>query len=172
MRFSRVLLLPGMAAGAANAAAPFSLPSFRAPAIPLLTTDPFMQTWMRGDTSTSDGVTHWDGQAKTTTVLLRLGAGGGNFQLLGVCVPVRPATPGPSTDLGSGHNISPGSQDISNLEVTGADDCNRACYGTANCQACVRACVRACECRHSVLCPKSHCSSTRLCCCNLARSDS
>ena len=30
-----------------------ALASFRPPAIPLLTTDPFTQTWMRGDTSTS-----------------------------------------------------------------------------------------------------------------------
>ena len=35
---------------------------FRPAAIPLLTTDPFMQTWMRGDTATSTSVNHWDGQ--------------------------------------------------------------------------------------------------------------
>ena len=32
---------------------------FRAPAIPIFTTDPFMQTWIRGDSATFADVTHW-----------------------------------------------------------------------------------------------------------------
>ena len=32
---------------------------FRAPAIPIFTTDPFMQTWIRGDAAPSGDVSHW-----------------------------------------------------------------------------------------------------------------
>ena len=46
--------------------------NFRPPAIPLITTDPFMQVWIRGNTSTAPNVTHWTGQPKTTTGLLRV----------------------------------------------------------------------------------------------------
>ena len=46
--------------------------SFRPPAIPLITTDPFMQVWIRGNSSTAPNVTHWTGQPKTTTGLLRV----------------------------------------------------------------------------------------------------
>ena len=52
------------AAAAAAAAAPAAaaasglLPAdFRAPAIPLLTADPFTQVWLRGDTATSASAT-------------------------------------------------------------------------------------------------------------------
>ena len=46
--------------------------NFRPPAIPLITTDPFMQVWIRGNSSTAPNVTHWTGQPKTTTGLLRV----------------------------------------------------------------------------------------------------
>ena len=46
--------------------------NFRPPAIPLITTDPFMQVWIRGNTSTAPNITHWTGQPKTTTGLLRV----------------------------------------------------------------------------------------------------
>jgi hypothetical protein len=36
---------------------------FRAPAIPIFTTDPFMQTWIRGDSATFADVTHWHAAA-------------------------------------------------------------------------------------------------------------
>ena len=44
--------------------------NFRPPAIPLITTDPFMQVWIRGNSSTAPNVTHWTGQPKKTTGLL------------------------------------------------------------------------------------------------------
>ena len=138
------------AATSANAkGAPFA--PFRAPAIPLLTTDPFTQTWVRGDTSTSTGVTHWDGAPKTTTVAIRVkdshasdrrsngGRGsdsdGQVYQLLGSCVPVEPSTPGPAQELGKGHDVSPGSNDIANYPNMDADECNRMCYGTQGCMS-------------------------------------
>ena len=46
--------------------------TFRPPAIPLITADPFMQTFIQGDTSTSDTVRHWDGAAKQTLGLVRI----------------------------------------------------------------------------------------------------
>ena len=46
--------------------------NFRPPAIPLITTDPFMQVWIRGNSSTAPNVTHWTGQPKKTTGLLRV----------------------------------------------------------------------------------------------------
>lgn len=113
-------------------------PAFRAPAIPLLTTDPFTQTWIRGDTSTSTGVSHWDGTPKTTNILLRIGSANGDveaYQLLGVCTPQEPDAPGPEQDLGLAHDVSPGSHDIANFENLSSDDCNRKCYGTAGCLA-------------------------------------
>ena len=71
----------------------FQLPqSFRAPAIPLITTDPFTQVWMRGDTTTSTSVTHWDGQAKTTNAIIRIDDT--PFQILGSCTPAVPTKPG------------------------------------------------------------------------------
>ena len=45
---------------------------FRPPAIPLITADPFMQTFVMGDTSVSDTVRHWDGVAKETIGLIRV----------------------------------------------------------------------------------------------------
>ena len=45
---------------------------FRPPAIPLITADPFMQTFIMGDTSTSDAVKMWDSQSKAMLGLLRV----------------------------------------------------------------------------------------------------
>ena len=45
---------------------------FRPPSIPLITTDPFMQIFLPGDTSTSANATHWDGNRKTTIGLVRV----------------------------------------------------------------------------------------------------
>lgn len=45
---------------------------FRPPAIPLFTTDPFMQTWIRGDNSTAASVTHWDGAKKEMSGMIRI----------------------------------------------------------------------------------------------------
>ena len=45
---------------------------FRPPAIPLITADPFMQTFVNGDTVTSDVVRHWTGTPKETIGLVRI----------------------------------------------------------------------------------------------------
>ena len=42
--------------------------NFRPAAIPLFTTDPFMQTWMRGDNATAASVTHWAGELEKQMV--------------------------------------------------------------------------------------------------------
>lgn len=151
----RTLALTGVAVAtfASSAAATSAgtgttpLAPFRAPAIPLLTTDPFTQTWVRGDTSTSTGVTHWDGAPKTTSVAIRLkpsrssdsrsnGSNDGQvYQLLGSCVPVEPDAPGPAQERGKGHDVSPGTNDIANYPNMDAEDCNRMCYGTQGCLA-------------------------------------
>ena len=45
---------------------------FRPPALPLITTDPFMQTWIKADDAAGATVEHWvPGQAKP---MVRLGA--------------------------------------------------------------------------------------------------
>ena len=49
-----------LAAAVLSTASAALVEGFRPPAIPLLTTDPYMQTWMMGDTTTSDVVRHWD----------------------------------------------------------------------------------------------------------------
>lgn len=57
------------------------LVAFRPPAIPLLTTDPFTQTWIRGDTSTSATISHWDGAEKQMLGLLSID--GSYYRFLG-----------------------------------------------------------------------------------------
>lgn len=59
-----------------------ALASFRPPAIPLITQDPFMQTWMRGDNSTAASVTHWAGEIEKQMVGL-LKIDGNTFSYLG-----------------------------------------------------------------------------------------
>lgn len=46
--------------------------TFRPPAIPLITADPFMQTFVGGDTSVSDTIRHWDGAPKEMMGLIRI----------------------------------------------------------------------------------------------------
>lgn len=52
VRFNLSLML-GFVLTAATASAAATLGPFRAPAIPLFTTDPYMQTWMMGDNTTA-----------------------------------------------------------------------------------------------------------------------
>ena len=107
--------------------------NFRAPAIPVITADPFMQVWLRGDTATSARATHWDGQPKTTSAVVRVG-GNESFQALGQCDAVAPAAPGPATRQ-NGRDISPGSCDLANFPTSSDEDCNKKCYGNADCVA-------------------------------------
>ncbi|CAE8701197.1 unnamed protein product, partial [Polarella glacialis] len=58
--------------------------AFRPPAIPLITTDPYMQTWLMGDTAMSDVVRHWDQRSKEMLGLLRVD--GVTYRYLGAIV--------------------------------------------------------------------------------------
>ena len=119
--------------GAAVLASAASDLDFRPPAIPLFTTDPFMQTWMRGDNSTSAPVSHWTGAEKQMTASLAID--GKVYQILGACAPPAVTKPGPATELAAGVNISPGANDIAHFKDNGADDCNIRCYTAPTCQA-------------------------------------
>jgi hypothetical protein len=104
---------------------------FRPPAIPLITTDPFTQVWMRGSTSTSAGVTHWDGDAKTTTGMIRID--GETFTYLGNAAAEQPAKPGPVTKM-DGYDAAAGECGIGNHNI-GEDECNERCYAEPACVA-------------------------------------
>ena len=112
--------------------------TFRPPAIPLFTTDPYMQTWIMGDNSTADVVRHWDQTSKEMMGLLRVGAK--TYRFLGACgqplLPT-PTQPGPADDY-AGFNIAPGKCDLMNFRVPdnemGLAKCNEACYGHAECK--------------------------------------
>lgn len=56
---------------------------FRPPAIPLFTSDPYMQTWLFGDSPTNDTVRHWDGRPKQMAGLARVD--GTTYRFLGGC---------------------------------------------------------------------------------------
>jgi hypothetical protein len=107
--------------------------NFRAPAIPLITVDPFTQIWMRGDASTSTTSSHWDNQPKLTTGIITVDKTQ-SFQVLGSCTAVTPKKPLPATTQ-SGRDISPGSCDIINYPNSSEDECNMKCYGNKNCLA-------------------------------------
>ena len=123
--------LPLLAAASGEA----GLAAFRPPAIPLLTTDPYMQTWLMGDNSTADVVRHWDQTPKEMMGLLRVGSS--TYRYLGACgkppLPM-PTKPG-AARVQPRHNICPGSGDISNFPTESPDECNEVCYGTAECTA-------------------------------------
>ena len=124
-----------LAAAAVAPAGAALVDGFRPPAIPLLTTDPYMQTWLMGDTTTSDVVRHWDQTPKEMMGLIRVD--GTSYRYLGACADAplpTPTKPGPAK-VQPGHNICPGSGDISNFPTESADACNEACYGSADCTA-------------------------------------
>ena len=106
--------------------------NFRPPAIPLFTTDPFTQTWMRGDNSSAAHVTHWDGAEKQMAGLVRVD--GTTYRWLGACTPTPVTKPGPLLQGPlQDTNISPGSHDIANSPDKGADDCNVRCFNSPAC---------------------------------------
>lgn len=121
------LQLSTLAVAASAAAA-----TFRPPAIPLLTTDPFVQTWARGDNGTSGQVTHWDGAEKQMVGYVRVG--GESYQFLGACTPPPVDKPGPAT-AHTKHNVAPGTCDIANFHGLSESDCNMRCYDTPACRA-------------------------------------
>jgi hypothetical protein len=113
-------------------ASPIHAIVFRPPAIPLITTDPFTQVWMRGDTSTSAGVTHWDGASKSTTGLIRVDGQTYTF-LGGPSINPLPSKPGPTTKM-DGHDAAAGKCGIAHYSC-GEDECNERCYADPTCQA-------------------------------------
>ena len=104
--------------------------TFRPPAIPLITADPFMQTFIMGDNSTADAVKMWDSQSKSMLGLLRVD--GIVHRFLGVCS--RPATPDPKAVRHPNTNLNPGHCDIDNFHVADEAECNARCHGTFTCQ--------------------------------------
>ena len=104
---------------------------FRPPAIPLITADPFMQTWIWGDNSTAASVRHWDGVAKDSLGMIMVD--GVTFRYLGDCHSPRVTTPGPATAY-PGENINPGQCDIGDTGNQGVDDCNERCYNNPACK--------------------------------------
>eukprot|EP00051_Salpingoeca_urceolata_P000708 m.35522 g.35522 ORF g.35522 m.35522 type:complete len:785 (-) comp10931_c0_seq2:5714-8068(-) len=120
--FAVAVALPAASSGS-------GLPPFRPAAIPLITTDPYIQTWVRADNTTGDEVRHWDGSAKEMRGLVRID--GQTFRFLGRIQ--TPGKPGPFKSL-PGHDVSPGSHDISNSHVS-VEQCNILCYAEPQCQA-------------------------------------
>eukprot|EP00049_Salpingoeca_infusionum_P004269 m.76478 g.76478 ORF g.76478 m.76478 type:complete len:796 (+) comp12486_c0_seq7:30-2417(+) len=106
--------------------------AFRPPAIPLFTTDPYMQTWMRADTLTEDAVRHWDGVKREMQGLVRVD--GETFSFLGNCTNIAPSSPGPVTTT-ENTDVSPGSCDIANFADVSWNTCNEICYGYPDCAA-------------------------------------
>ena len=86
---------------------------------------------MRGDTSTSDSVTHWDGTEKQMVGYIRVD--GHAHRFLGKCG-INVTEPGPATAQ-PGHDISPGACDIHNFVGISEIECNEHCYSTPSCQA-------------------------------------
>ena len=113
--------------------------AFRPPAIPLFTTDPYMQTWVMGDNTTADVVRHWDQTTKEMLGLLRVGSKA--YRFLGACAtqpPPLPSKPMPATVL-KGHNVATGQCDLVNYHMeqteAGAAKCNELCSGNPDCVA-------------------------------------
>merc|ERR1719183_385728 len=57
--------------------------TFRPPAIPLVTTDPYLQSFVMGDTATDGVVKHWDQRNKEMLGLIRID--GTVYRYLGDC---------------------------------------------------------------------------------------
>eukprot|EP00927_Polykrikos_kofoidii_P072644 TRINITY_DN68743_c0_g1_i1.p1 TRINITY_DN68743_c0_g1~~TRINITY_DN68743_c0_g1_i1.p1 ORF type:complete len:780 (+),score=95.20 TRINITY_DN68743_c0_g1_i1:82-2421(+) len=104
---------------------------FRPPAIPLVTTDPYMQTWIRGDNSTSVQVTHWYGEERQMMGYVRVD--GKLYQWLG-SLNESLTKPGPVSKK-PGRDIVPGLCDIGGANNLQDADCNVLCYNTPKCMA-------------------------------------
>jgi len=118
--------------GALCSAGEVPIPGFRPPAIPIVTSDPHCQNWIRANTTTeSEGVTFWDGRARGMVGSLRID--GKVYRWLGVhefeVDPAKNVVTYPSID------ISPGFCDINNMRARNAEDCNRYCVKTEGCRA-------------------------------------
>lgn len=108
---------------------------FRPPAIPLITTDPFFQTWLFGSAPTDDVVRHWDGRVKQMMGLARID--GVAYRWLGACVN------DPTEVLGATRRVENVELDCGLLTYTvlsgvgqqSIDRCNRICYADPRCLA-------------------------------------
>jgi len=108
--------------------------AFRPPAIPLITTDPYFQSFIMGDNSTDGMVRHWDQRSKELVGLLRVD--GETYRFLGDCGrDATPAEPGP-VSVHEETDVAPGKCGIASYKtVTDSDTCNKLCYGEPSCQA-------------------------------------
>lgn len=76
---------------------------FRPPAIPLITADPYMQSWLRGDNATAAPVCYWNGAKREMRLLLRVD--GTTYAALGACAVQPPSQPGPATRCAAGERV-------------------------------------------------------------------
>jgi len=109
---------------------------FKPPSIPIVTSDPLIQSWVRGDNTTIDeGVVFWDGRPHGMLGTLRID--GVVYRWLGIYEhSVQPAQRFirlVDTD------IAPGGCDVFNIQVDSFDDCNSWCVKTPQCRAFVMA---------------------------------
>ena len=68
---SLVLALTTLAIGMAKAGE-LPIPGFRPPAIPFITSDPYTENWIHGNTLTSNDVVYWDGMSREMKGLIQV----------------------------------------------------------------------------------------------------
>jgi hypothetical protein len=104
--------------------------AFRPPAIPLVTTDPYLQSFVMGDTATDGVVKHWDQRDKEMLGMIRID--GTVYRYLGDCgKALAPAGP---AEYHEGKDVAPGKCDVSNT-VADNTTCNSMCYNEPSCKA-------------------------------------
>jgi len=118
--------------GALCLAGEVPIPGFRPPAIPIVTSDPHVQNWIRADTTTeNEGVTFWDGRARGMVGSLRID--GTVYRWLGVYE--QEVDPAKNVVTFNGIDVNPGFCDVTNMRAKHAEDCNRFCVKTEGCRA-------------------------------------
>jgi len=121
--------------GALCLAGEVPIPGFRPPAIPIVTSDPHVQNWIRADTTTeNEGVTFWDGRSRGMLGALRID--GTVYRWLGVYE--QEVDPAKHVLSYQGIDINPGFCDVTNMRAKHAEDCNRFCVKTEGCRSFVQ----------------------------------